>query len=56
MGESRNDIINWANNLLQLNVSKIEMFGTGSIYCQIIDSIYGKLFVWYIFRCVNEMK
>ena len=42
MSESRTDILTWINNLLQLNVTKIEHLGTGAVYCQIIDSIYGK--------------
>ncbi|RKP08555.1 calponin homology domain-containing protein [Thamnocephalis sphaerospora] len=40
MGESRNDLLAWINNLLQLNYTKIEQLGTGAAYCQIIDSIY----------------
>ncbi|KAM0748477.1 hypothetical protein T439DRAFT_327737 [Meredithblackwellia eburnea MCA 4105] len=41
MGESRVDLINWINDLLQLNITKVEQCGAGGIYCQIIDSIYG---------------
>ncbi|KAL1924021.1 uncharacterized protein VTP21DRAFT_7056 [Calcarisporiella thermophila] len=43
MGESRTELLQWLNNLLQLNYSKIEQCGTGAAYCQIIDSIYGDL-------------
>lgn len=39
--ESRGDLLSWINDLLQLNVSKIEMVGTGAVLCQIMDSIYG---------------
>ncbi|KGG50264.1 hypothetical protein DI09_7p430 [Mitosporidium daphniae] len=38
---SRNDLIQWINDLLSLNVTKIEQLGTGAVYCQIMDSIYG---------------
>lgn len=41
MNESRNDLIQWINDLLSLNVTKIEQLGTGAVYCQIMDSIYG---------------
>jgi len=41
MGESRTELIQWLNDLLQINYSKIEQCGTGGAYCQIMDSIYG---------------
>ncbi|KAI9736621.1 MAG: hypothetical protein M1834_000825 [Cirrosporium novae-zelandiae] len=40
MGESRQELLAWLNNLLQLNVTKVEQCGTGAAYCQIFDSIY----------------
>jgi len=39
--ESRQDLLNWINDLLQMNVQRIEQIGTGAILCQIFDSIYG---------------
>lgn len=39
--ESRAELLGWANDLLQLNISKIEQFGTGAALCQIVDSVYG---------------
>jgi hypothetical protein len=41
MGESRTELLQWLNDLLQLNYTKIEQCGTGAAYCQILDSIYG---------------
>src|SRR5258708_21944396 len=41
MGESRTELLQWLNDLLQLNYTKIEQCGTGAAYCQVIDSIYG---------------
>jgi len=41
MGESRTELLQWLNELLQINYTKIEQCGTGAAYCQIIDSIYG---------------
>ncbi|KAG9076338.1 hypothetical protein FRC06_009559 [Ceratobasidium sp. 370] len=41
VGESRTELLQWLNELLQLNYSKIEQCGTGGAYCQILDSIYG---------------
>ncbi|QLL32249.1 hypothetical protein HG536_0C04180 [Torulaspora globosa] len=43
IGESRTELLNWLNDLLQLNYRKIEECGTGAAYCQIMDSIYGDL-------------
>ena len=41
VAESRSELLNWANDLLRLNMTKIEQFGTGAAHCQLIDSIYG---------------
>jgi len=41
MGESRSELLEWLNNLLGINYSKVEQCGTGAAYCQIFDSIYG---------------
>ncbi|KIM95044.1 hypothetical protein OIDMADRAFT_172116 [Oidiodendron maius Zn] len=40
MGESRQELVAWVNNLLQLNLTKVEQCGTGAALCQIFDSIY----------------
>lgn len=40
--ESRSDLLHWLNDLLQLNLTKIEMVGTGAVLCQVMDSIYGR--------------
>ncbi|EEP82669.1 conserved hypothetical protein [Uncinocarpus reesii 1704] len=40
MGESRQELLAWLNNLLQLNVTKVEQCGTGAAYCQIYDSVF----------------
>lgn len=42
MGESRTELIQWLNDLLQVNYTKVEQCGTGGAYCQIIDSIFGE--------------
>ncbi|KZV95421.1 microtubule binding protein [Exidia glandulosa HHB12029] len=43
MGESRTELIQWVNDLLQINYTKVEQCGSGAAYCQIIDSIYGDI-------------
>ncbi|WWC60813.1 uncharacterized protein I303_103389 [Kwoniella dejecticola CBS 10117] len=44
VGESRGELLAWLNELLEpLTITKVEQCGTGSVYCQIIDSIYGDL-------------
>ena len=48
---SRNDILKWLNDLLQvrdmliqLNLSKTEQLGSGAVYCQIVDVVHpGKI-------------
>ncbi|GAA6018674.1 hypothetical protein JCM10207_009005 [Rhodosporidiobolus poonsookiae] len=40
-GESRTELLQWANELLQLNYTKVEQFGSGAAYCQITDTIFG---------------
>lgn len=40
MTESRQELVNWVNSLLQLNITKVEQCGTGAIFCQILDSIF----------------
>jgi hypothetical protein len=47
MGESRTELLQWLNDLLQLNYTKIEQCGTGAAYCQIFDSIYGVYLDYY---------
>ncbi|KAK9467046.1 calponin homology domain-containing protein [Lipomyces arxii] len=41
MGESRQELLSWMNDLMQLNLTKVEQCGTGAPLCQIFDSIYG---------------
>jgi hypothetical protein len=43
VNEGRAELLNWANELLQLNINKIETFGTGAAHCQIFDSIFGTI-------------
>ncbi|KAJ1663891.1 microtubule integrity protein mal3 [Coemansia sp. RSA 1813] len=38
---SRQELIAWVNDLLQTSYTKVEQFGTGAAYCQIVDSVYG---------------
>ncbi|KIJ45890.1 hypothetical protein M422DRAFT_206549 [Sphaerobolus stellatus SS14] len=43
MSESRTELLAWLNELLQLSYTKVEQCGTGAVYCQILDSIYGDI-------------
>ncbi|KAK5048016.1 hypothetical protein LTR84_006206 [Exophiala bonariae] len=40
MGESRQELLQWLNGLLQLNVTKVEQCGTGAALCQLFDTIF----------------
>ncbi|KAF4580730.1 MAPRE family protein [Pleurotus pulmonarius] len=40
---SRNELLAWINDLLQINYTKVEQCGSGAAYCQVLDSIYGDL-------------
>jgi len=40
MSESRQELLAWLNNLLQLNVTKVEQCGTGAAFCQVLDSVF----------------
>lgn len=37
---SRNEIIEWINQLLSIELTKIEQLGSGNIYCHILDAAY----------------
>jgi len=41
---SKGVILQWMNEFLQLNLSKIEQCATGAVYCQIMDAIYPQTF------------
>ena len=36
----RGELIQWVNELLEVNVTKVEQCATGAIYAQILDAIY----------------
>lgn len=40
MSESRQELLNWVNGLLLLDLTKVEQCGTGAVLCQIYDSIF----------------
>jgi len=37
---SRNEIIDWINDLLITHLTKIEQLGSGNIYCQLLDAAF----------------
>ncbi|GAA5919832.1 hypothetical protein JCM6882_005611 [Rhodosporidiobolus microsporus] len=40
-GESRTELVQWLNQLLDLNYTKVEQCGSGAAYCQVVDTIFG---------------
>jgi len=37
---SRSELIKWVNDLLALNVQKVEEFHTGAVHCQLMDAVH----------------
>lgn len=40
MGESRQELVAWVNETLDLDITKVEQCGTGAVFCQLFDSIH----------------
>lgn len=40
MAESRQELLAWVNELLMLDLTKVDQCGTGAVYCQLMDSIH----------------
>nr|BAC05521.1 microtubule-associated protein EB1 homologue [Ciona savignyi] len=38
---SRQDLVSWVNDSLELNISKIEHLCTGAVYCQFMNMLFG---------------
>lgn len=36
----RQELINWINEVLETNLTRIEQLGAGNIYCQLLDAAY----------------
>lgn len=51
---SRNDIINWINETLKTNFSKVEELCTGSAYCQFMDMLFPGMI--HLNRCKLNAK
>lgn len=41
--EDTNSLLTWINTLLKLEYAKVDQLGNGAAYCQVMDSIYGKI-------------
>ncbi|VVT54195.1 uncharacterized protein SAPINGB_P003954 [Magnusiomyces paraingens] len=55
--ESRQELVNWVNSTLQLNISKVDECGKGFVYCQLLDSIYRDIPLKRVnFRARNEYE
>ena len=39
----RQELLNWINEKLQLNLEKIEDLGSGAVYCQLLDAAFGQI-------------
>ncbi|KAK4050407.1 microtubule integrity protein mal3 [Microbotryomycetes sp. JL201] len=39
-GESRHSLLQWINDLCQVQYTKVEQCGNGAVYCHVIDSIF----------------
>jgi RP/EB family microtubule-associated protein len=54
----KTEILNWLNELLKLNLTKIEQLGTAAVYCQILDIMHpGKIPLARVnFKASNEWQ
>ena len=37
---SRGELLSWINNLLSINMTKVEQMASGAAYCQMMDAIF----------------
>lgn len=55
VGESRTELLQWLNTLLDLQYTKVENCGTGAAYCQLMDCIFGGIPLQKVkFNSTNE--
>ncbi|KAI8069551.1 calponin homology domain-containing protein [Gongronella butleri] len=55
--ESRVELVQWVNELLQSNYTNAQQAGTGVAYCQIMDSIFGDVHLSKVkFQCRHEYE
>lgn len=40
---SRQTLVDWINDSLKLEVEKVDDLGTGAVYCQLLDSLFGDI-------------
>lgn len=55
VGESRTELLQWLNTLLDLQYTKVENCGSGAAYCQLMDCIFGGIPLQKVkFNTTNE--
>lgn len=54
----KGELLTWVNDMLKLNLTKIQQLGTGAVYCQILDVMYpGKIAMQRVnFAASNEWQ
>lgn len=54
---SRQELVNWVNITLQLNISKVDECGKGFVFCQLLDSIFRDIPMGRVkFKPANEYE
>lgn len=54
----KGELLSWVNDMLKINLTKIQQLGTGAVYCQILDVMYpGKIAMQRVnFAATNEWQ
>lgn len=50
---SKTELLEWVNGLLQLQLSKLEQFASGAVFCQLLDAYFPNIIPMHKVRGVS---